>query len=479
MRGFIFSILLLGTSASAQISFQSVGCTVMCTPEYWQEADIARSLDTIASLSRVDAEDEDGRTALYYAAVYGTPDQVAALLSRGADPNGGDNPLEGVLSEWAQRASYFGQESIDRTDLPGSDEMLAKLAVLTDEGSTPPDMEKAVTHAGVIGDVRVLDLLAQFPEFDEAIAAKSFDVLLLSLDNPEMFSKLLAAGADPTQMNEDGDTLLHALIPAAGIVYLNNLLAEDQNQPAYDLVSPIRHLLALGLDPDMRDSTGRTPLMLAAQSGLSDVMTLLLDQGADASATSATGAGVLHFFFINRDFDPKLFDRLVDEGADPTLLVGPDISLLHVAAMQPSVQDLDILLPYFDEIDLRNGTGETPLYLALRYGRTTAVPELPQLTSNVPNLSLIKWFIENGADINATDAEGATALFWRLFLESPNTLPETVQALQDLGAEALAPNGISCDLDDFLDPNMIQERRGSDLFVLRTEQSWPCEVRPK
>ena len=97
-------------------------------------------------------------------------------------------------------------------------------------------------------------------------AAQSGDVELMKL--------LLAHGADPKLATDFGDTALSA---AAGIGWVEGVTYEHSRGANAEAV---RMLLDLGLDVNSANRDGRTPLMGAALKGRSEVVQLLVDQGA-------------------------------------------------------------------------------------------------------------------------------------------------------------------------------------------------------
>jgi ankyrin repeat protein len=97
-------------------------------------------------------------------------------------------------------------------------------------------------------------------------AAQSSDLDLLKL--------LLAYHADPLMKTNHGDT---ALTAAAGIGWVDGVTYERSGK---DNVETVKFLLELGLDPNGANDDGRTPLMLAAAKGRTEVIQLLVDHGA-------------------------------------------------------------------------------------------------------------------------------------------------------------------------------------------------------
>lgn len=82
-----------------------------------------------------------------------------------------------------------------------------------------------------------------------------------------------------------------------------------------DDLAEVRAQLAGGADPNTPEQTGATPLMLAAAYASSgEMLTLLLDEGADIEATDAVGATALLWAWGNTSHVETLLDR----GAAPT-----------------------------------------------------------------------------------------------------------------------------------------------------------------
>ncbi|WP_292250982.1 ankyrin repeat domain-containing protein, partial [Marivivens sp.] len=71
---------MYGTYANAQY------CGEICDFDFWSTATPTELSNAIAGAD-VNARTEDGRTPLHYAASFGTPENIIALLNAGADVN--------------------------------------------------------------------------------------------------------------------------------------------------------------------------------------------------------------------------------------------------------------------------------------------------------------------------------------------------------------------------------------------------------
>jgi len=81
---------------------------------------------------------------------------------------------------------------------------------------------------------------------------------------------------------------------------------------------PMRIMAGLGPDPTDAEIQGPTPLMLAAKSGSSDCVKLLLEKGAKVHAMDEDGMRPVHWAALSGDV--CILRLLVDAGADPTIL---------------------------------------------------------------------------------------------------------------------------------------------------------------
>ena len=72
-----------------------------------------------------------------------------------------------------------------------------------------------------------------------------------------------------------------------------------------------------GLDPDVRDRFGNTPLIVAAQNNRKRISKMCVRVGADVDAVNARGNAALHYCYAYCTFE--LGEYLVSKGADPEI----------------------------------------------------------------------------------------------------------------------------------------------------------------
>eukprot|EP01061_Rhynchopus_euleeides_P047658 TRINITY_DN9695_c0_g1_i1.p1 TRINITY_DN9695_c0_g1~~TRINITY_DN9695_c0_g1_i1.p1 ORF type:complete len:337 (+),score=107.07 TRINITY_DN9695_c0_g1_i1:159-1169(+) len=260
-----------------------------------------------------------------------------------------------------------------------------------------------------------------------------------SVPQPDDFDLYVVSGEHPGALLDEAE--LRRLTPGTAVEVMPTLrgralavLAEERVKvtatslhEAAATGRPLRcqWLLDAGISPDVPDSQGRTPLMLATRAGQMRVVRLLLDskaclhatgpsrwtclmeaacsgmaeisrelirRGADVHASDAKGWTSL--MLAAEEGSPAVCKQLIDSGADVNARSASGWTCLMQAAKGGCVPTCRLLLDHGAEINAAGACGWTSLMLGARWGHT-------------PVCALL---LESGANIDAVSHDGTTVL---------------------------------------------------------------------
>ena len=161
---------------------------------------------------------------------------------------------------------------------------------------------------------------------------------------------------------------------------------------------------------NFQDNLGMTPLYWAASNDQKEVVSYLLERGADARIKAQDDCTPFMIAFIKgnedaakllvRHEDPALWERLGDD-EDEALEVVTDGEPIHRACAVGALKIVQQMV-HNDRSNLKKASDEywgdtlylTPLHIASSYG----------------HLDIVKYLVENGAEIDAKDSYGRTPL---------------------------------------------------------------------
>ncbi|HEV2601147.1 MAG TPA: ankyrin repeat domain-containing protein [Candidatus Babeliales bacterium] len=194
----------------------------------------------------------------------------------------------------------------------------------------------------------------------------------------------------------------------------------DQNA-----IEQIKKILAKGVDINIRNEDGQTPLIYAAKMGKLDVVQFLVAQGADINIQDQLGRTSLMYAIKLSKLDVVKF--LIEKGAAVDVQdIGNDTALTY-AVQRGSLDVLQLLSTKGATVNIQNRQGWTPLMYAGLAGKIDVIGYLIQrgadlnATDNVGDTALIQnirrgklssvyALVEGGADINSKDKDGKTAI---------------------------------------------------------------------
>lgn len=295
---------------------------------------------------------------------------------------------------------------------------------------------------------------------------------------PAAIELLLAHGANPDLRNKDHFTpFLEAVWNKKPEAFLNALLrgganpnaaARDRKNAMHIAVRSNQHnllpfLTRAGVNINGRDEDGQTPLHYALFPLRPELAKTLLDLGADAAAADKQGETSLMKAIDQGEID-VVRDVLSRPAALRTINTATTHNTretaLHMAVRRNRPDIVNLLLDSGSLVNTRNALRQTPLFLAfeltmpamaeLLISRGADVAKCPADTRTKRHLihiaakdektPLLKLLLDHGANINARNEDGNTAL--NLSLDAPSGPPllKNLKALLDAGASTETPD---------------------------------------
>jgi ankyrin repeat protein len=408
------------------------GATIGRSPliEAARAGDREALLALIQRQSDVNAAEPDGSTALHWAAYRDDLDSADQLLRAGANANAA-NDL-GATPLWA--AAQNGSAKMVRRLLEAGANPNATLSA----GETP------LMVAARGGYLEVAEMLAAKGANTNARAARGQTALMWAVAqrHPDVVKILLAHGANVKTRSDTWSEVM--AVPPHGYLPYNRSIPHGADTALLfaarggDLESA-KLLVASGADVKDQDAWGVTAVTLAAHSGFRSLVEFFLEKGADPNV-EGPGFTSLHEAIMRRD--EKMVAALLEHGADPNIplktwtptrrsskdfhfeptLVGASPLWMAARFTEPGVMRMLIHRgadPLFvhhaasvsaSRFETRKDTSTVLMAAVGMGGLTNPWAPIPVAEREVLALETVKFCVELGVDINATNPGGSTAL---------------------------------------------------------------------
>jgi ankyrin repeat protein len=379
--------------------------------------------------ANINAAEADGTTALHWASYRDDTESATLLIRAGANVNAA-NDL-GATPLWT--ASLNGSAAIVRALLQAGADPNRTLLL----GETP------LMVAARSGNPEVVEQLLAKGAHVNARAARDQTALMWAVTqrHSEVVKVLLAHKADVHARSAAWSQVM--AVPPHGRPEYNRSIPHGSDTALMfaarvgDLASA-KLLVEAGANVNDRDAWGVSAMVLAAHSGYREVVTFLLDRGADPNAATA-GFAALHVAIMRRD--EEMARALLAGGANPNAplrtwtptrrsskdynfapeLVGATPFWLAARFSQPSMMRLlakhgaDPL--FVHRVTYHVGEGAvlrtevtTTLMAAAGLGGGTAWVQPARGEREALTLEAVKLAVDLGVDVNAANADGRTAL---------------------------------------------------------------------
>jgi len=215
--------------------------------------------------------------------------------------------------------------------------------------------------------------------------------------NPELVQILLGNGFDPRQQNGYNMSPIEHAAGMNSVEIINLLVSKgaDLQVPSSRIpllhrasVSPgvdvLHYLLDRDFDIDVKDNSGRTPLMIAVDFGNLAAARALIMRGADINL--ANSEGIVPVQIAVKKGSSDLIDLFIAKKANLTVVDGrTGKTMLHEAALRGNSAIVRKLLAAGIPKNVKDKNGYTALSYALKYGNKTSADILRK--AGVENIS--------------------------------------------------------------------------------------------
>ena len=242
---------------------------------------------------------------------------------------------------------------------------------------------------------------------------------------------LITAGIDINIQNDFGDTPLHLAIKS-------------------NLLKVIKTLMELKANVNSKNNNNETPLHIALQHSHPPVIEMLLKAGAN-NINAATTTGLCPIHLAAESKYPKILEMLVKDGADVRAVNSAGQTALHLAASNIFIDSIYLLLENGAELEAKDKQNQTPAHMVAQSTNSEMMYIFAEYAANYEAVNdngdyplhfaarsgvsnNIKFFHEIGISMNVRNESFSTPLHDATL----NQNIENVKTLVSLGADKKA-----------------------------------------
>ena len=237
--------------------------------------------------------------------------------------------------------------------------------------------------------------------------------LAAQLHLSELCAKLISLRGSNSR-NSLGETLLHQAVGGEPLYLYSTRSIKPRNADQY---ATALVLFEHGVDIDAKDSRGKTVAFDAVSQNNGNILSLLLDHGANVNHRMDDGTTLLRYA-IRREGAQEILQILLDKSPDVNALTNKGRSVIHSAVLSTTSTIIDRLIDLGADFNVADSRGITPVLEAARQ----------------PRLEMLKTLIKRGASPNVTDSVGRTPLHFAFLWFHRFDVLETLSRIQEIDA---------------------------------------------
>ena len=347
----------------------------------------------------VNATNRKGHTALMMACEKGSMDYITALIEAGADPNSTDvngetylhHSVRGGCSKEVLHIINDHGAHVNATNNKNQTALMLGtmqknkdcINVLLKAGSNPnitdvdgnTCLQSLVVHEC---NIAILQAIIDHDAHVNATNKRGHSALMMASvkGNIDAVNVLLKAGADPDITDANGNTCIHLSMYE---VWKRKVL---------------QTLIDHGANVNATDKDCQTALVVASDKGNTDAINVLLTAGADPNIADANGNTCLHFA-VHQGCNKEVVQMIIDHGAHVNIANKNGLTALMIACERGNIDVINVLLEAGSDPDITDASGNTCLQCSVLQGCS---------------IEVLQTIIDHGAQVNATNKNGQTAL---------------------------------------------------------------------